>query len=345
MHYQLLPNTDLKVSRIALGTMTFGEQNTEQEAHQQLDAAIANGINFIDTAEMYPVPPQAKTQGLTERYIGSWLKKHGNREQLVLASKAATRRSNVQDIRDHMSFTKAHLQQAVDDSLQRLQTDYLDLYQLHWPERQANYFGKLNFSYPEEEAFTPLLETLEALADLVKAGKIRHIGVSNETPWGMMKYLQLAEQHQLPAMVSIQNPYNLLNRTFEIGLAEICCREDVGLLAYSPLAFGMLTGKYLHGQWPEGARLTLYERFGRYRTSKAFAATEAYINVAAKHGLNPTHMALAFVNQQPFVTSNIIGATTLAQLSTNIASDELTLTSEVLADIEAVFNDFPNPCP
>src|SRR5512144_750711 len=257
MHYQSLAHTDLKISRICLGTMTWGEQNTEAEAHAQLDYALAQGVNFIDTAEMYPVPPRAETQGLTERYIGTWLKQRGNRDKVILASKVAGRSQELSYLRANpVCLDRRNIVAALDASLKRLQTDYIDLYQVHWPDRQTNFFGRLGYA-PNDSPSIPILETLQALQEQVQAGKIRYIGISNETPWGLMKYLQLAERYNLPRAVSIQNPYSLLNRTFEIGLAEIAHQEGVGLLAYSPLAFGVLTGKYLNGRRPPGARLTL----------------------------------------------------------------------------------------
>lgn len=345
MRYQTLANTDLNISKLCLGTMTWGEQNTEQQAHQQLDYALDQGINFIDTAEMYPVPPQGDTQGTTECHIGSWFKSRNNRDKVILATKVAGPGDWLGYLRGGPRLNREHIQQAVDASLKRLQTDYIDLYQLHWPDRHTNYFGQLSYSHNEEEVATPLLETLEALNEQVKAGKIRHVGVSNETPWGVMKYLQLAEAHHLPRMVSIQNPYSLLNRTFEIGLAEIAHRENIPLLAYSPLGFGVLSGKYLGGAWPEHARLTLYKRFQRYTSKKADIATQAYVDLAREHQLDPAQMALAFVNERSFMASNIIGATTMEQLASNIASIELTLSDEVIAGIEAIHQQMPNPCP
>ncbi len=265
MHYHRIPHSTLEVSQLGLGTMTFGEQNSEADAHAQLDLAIRSGINFIDTAEMYPVPPRPETQGLTEQYIGSWLKQRGSRDKIILASKVAgPSRGNDASIRPDMALDRKNIRAALDASLKRLNTDYLDLYQLHWPQRQTNYFGKLGYQYSETTAQVTLLETLEALTEQVRAGKIRYIGVSNETAWGVMRYLQLAEKHELPRIISIQNPYSLLNRSFEVGLAEISQHEGVELLAYSSLAFGTLSGKYLNGAQPAGARNTLFTRFTRY---------------------------------------------------------------------------------
>lgn len=346
MEYRPLGNTDLEVSALCLGTMTFGQQNTEAEAHQQLDAALAAGVNFIDTAEMYPVPPMAETQGLTERYIGSWLKARGKREQIVLASKVAGPAEWASYIRPAMAFDRHNITTALDASLQRLQTDYLDLYQLHWPERNTNYFGQLGYQHqPEGENQTPIEETLTVLAEQVAAGKIRHIGLSNETPWGVMRFLQAADKLGLAPVVSVQNPYNLLNRSFEVGLAEIAHRENVGLLAYSPLAFGVLSGKYLNGAQPAGARLTLFERFSRYTHPRATAATQAYCDLAKQHGLAPAQMALAYVTSRPFLTSNIIGATTMEQLEHNLASAEIELSAEVIEGIESIHAQYTYPCP
>lgn len=344
MKYHTIPHSNLEISKICLGTMTFGEQNNEGEAHSQLDLAVEHGINFIDTAEMYPVPPNANTQGLTESYIGNWLEKKQSRDRVIIATKVAGPR-NVPYIRDNMSLNRRHIHDAINDSLTRLKTDYIDLYQLHWPQRQTNCFGKLNYHYEEDHSGVTLIETLEALSELVTAGKVRYIGVSNETPWGVMSYLQLAEKHNLPRIVSIQNPYNLLNRSFEVGLSEISHHEGVELLAYSPLAFGALSGKYLNNAKPKGARCTEFPRFSRYFNQQGIQATQAYINVANKHGLDPAQMALAFVNQRPFVAANIIGATTLKQLENNINSIDLILSEEVMTDLEQVGIQYSNPCP
>ena len=349
MKYRKLGTTEIDVSLIALGTMTWGEQNTEQEAHAQLDYATAQGINFIDAAELYPVPPKPETYGLTESYIGTWLAKSKQRDQLILASKVAgpsSANGGTDHIRAGQSrHNKANIEQALHDSLKRLQTDYIDLYQLHWPDRSSNFFGKLGYNHIEDEVSTPILETLMVLDDLVKTGKIRHIGLSNETPWGMSQFLKLAEKHDLARIVSIQNPYNLLNRSFEVGNAEIAIQEQVGLLAYSPLAFGHLTGKYLNGALPEGARITKWARFGRYKSANAEKATQLYVDLAKAHGLDPAQLALAYVNQQRFVTSNIIGATNLDQLKTNIDSIDLKLSDELLAEIEKIHQQYPNPSP
>ncbi|MGG8473212.1 MULTISPECIES: NADP(H)-dependent aldo-keto reductase [Rahnella] len=346
MQYHRIPHSSLEVSLLGLGTMTFGEQNSEADAHQQLDYAVSAGINLIDTAEMYPVPPRPETQGLTESYIGSWLKARGNREKIVLASKVSgPSRGSDNAIRPAQMLDRKNIRAALDASLKRLNTDYLDLYQLHWPQRQTNFFGKLSYQYTEEQSPVTLLETLEALNEQVRAGKIRYIGVSNETPWGVMRYLQLAEKHDLPRIVSIQNPYSLLNRSFEIGLSEISQHEGVELLAYSSLAFGTLSGKYLNGAKPAGARNTLFSRFTRYSSPQAEAAIAEYVALAKKRNLDPSQMALAFVRQQPFVASTLLGATTMEQLKINIDSQNLTLDEEILADLENIHKRFTIPAP
>ncbi|MCH7864742.1 MAG: NADP(H)-dependent aldo-keto reductase [Proteobacteria bacterium] len=346
MKFNPLGRTGIEVSRICLGTMTFGEQNTEAEGHQQLDMAFDHGVNFIDTAEMYSFPSDSKTQGSTERIIGTWMKARGNRSGVVLATKITGPGSGMTYIRGgDLKFTRAQVAEAVDLSLRRLRTDYIDLYQTHWPERPANYFGRLDYDHDDAARPTPLEEQLDALGEQVKAGKVRAIGVSNETPWGLTKFLEIAERAGLPRMAAIQNPYNLLCRTFETGLSEVAIREDCGLLAYSPLAFGALTGKYLGGQKPKGSRYHLFPRFSRYFKPKGIKATEAYVRLARDHGLEPSQMALAFVNSRRFLTSNIIGATTTEQLAANLASEELVLTDEVLEGIAAIHAEHANPAP
>ena len=345
MQTRKLGNTDIEVSLICLGTMTWGEQNTEAEAFEQLDCATGAGVNFIDTAEMYPVPPRAETQGRTEQYLGNWLARRGRRDDLVIASKVAGPGNGLDYLRNGPRLTRDHIREACEASLKRLQTDYIDLYQVHWPDRSTNFFGKLGYQHDPEETFTPLEETLGALDELVREGKVRQVGLSNETPWGTMEYLRLARENGWPRAVSIQNPYNLLNRSFEVGMAEVAHREQVGLLAYSPLAFGMLSGKYLGETWPEKGRLTLYERFSRYTSDRAMAATRAYAELARAHGLSTTELALAYVNSRSFVTSNIIGATTMAQLKENIGSAAITLAPDVLEAIEALHVEFTYPCP
>ncbi len=344
MKYRLLGDTGVEVSVICLGTMTYGEQNTEAEAHEQLDYALEQGVNFIDTAEMYAVPPREETQGLTEKHIGTWLAQRGGREGVVIATKVSG--PGMQSyLRGGPQLTREHIDRAVNDSLRRLQTDYIDLYQVHWPSRPTNYFGELGYVHEEDDDATPVEETLAALARLVEQGKVRYLGVSNETPWGVMEYLRLAQERDWPRLVSVQNPYSLLNRTFEVGLAEIAHREQVGLLAYSPLGFGVLSGKYLSGRKPAGARLTLFEFFARYTGELGVKATRRYVAIAKDAGLDPAAMALAYVNSRSFLTANIIGATTMEQLRTNIASIDLELSDEVLAAIEAVHAEMPNPCP
>ncbi|AOV15880.1 aldo/keto reductase [Acidihalobacter aeolianus] len=345
MQYRTLGQTDLSVSLICLGTMTFGEQNTEAEAHSQLDRALAAGITFVDTAEMYPVPPRAETQGLTEAYIGSWLKKTGRRDEIVLASKVAGPGNGIGYLRGGPRLTAEHISQAVETSLRRLNTDVIDLYQVHWPDRNTNFFGQLGYTHKDDENATLIEETLSALARLVEQGKIRHFGLSNETPWGAMRYLHLAETLGLPRPVSIQNPYSLLNRSFEAGLAEIAHREHLGLLAYSPLAFGVLSGKYLGGKRPAGARITIFERFQRYNAPYVDGIVAQYAALAAEHGMSLTHLALAYVNSRGFLTSNIIGATTLEQLDEDIASADVVLDDETLAAIEHIHEQHPYPCP
>ncbi|MGR3969797.1 NADP(H)-dependent aldo-keto reductase [Shewanella sp. 1180_01] len=346
MEYRRIPHSNLEVSKICLGTMTWGEQNTQAEAFAQLDYAIGNGINFIDTAEMYPVPPKPETQGETERILGQYIKAHGNRDDLVITTKIAAPGGKSDYIRKNMALDWNNIHQAVDASLARLQIDTIDLYQIHWPDRNTNFFGELFYEQQDQEHQTPILETLEALAEVIRQGKVRYIGVSNETPWGLMKYLQLAEKHGLPRIVSVQNPYNLLNRSFEVGMSEISHRENLPLLAYSPLAFGALTGKYCNDQWPEGARLTLFKRFARYTGSQmALEATQAYVDLAREFKLTPAQMALAFVNSRQFVGSNIIGATDLYQLKENIDSLKVTLSPELLVRLNELSDKFRLPCP
>ncbi|SAL80664.1 aldo/keto reductase [Caballeronia terrestris] len=350
MEFRKLGTTDIDVSLIGLGTMTWGEQNTESEAHAQIDYALAQGVNLIDAAEMYPVPPRPETQGLTEQYIGTWLATHrAERGKIVLATKIAgpaRQPHNPRHIRGAGNqFDRANLTEAVDSSLKRLQTDYIDLYQLHWPDRSTMTFGRPSYPYIDDEYTVPIEETLAVLGDLVKAGKIRHVGVSNETPWGVAQFLRASEKLGLPRIVSIQNPYSLVNRTFETGLSEFTHKESVGLLAYSPLAFGWLSGKYEGGARPAGARITLFERFQRYSKPQATSAIDTYLALARRHGLTPAQLALAFVNGRPFTTSTLIGATTLEQLKENIGSIDVKLSDEILAEIDALHEQQPNPAP
>lgn len=347
MQYRKLGPTDIDVSVICLGSMTWGEQNTLEEACQQLDYAVDQGINFIDTAELYPSPMRAQTQGRTEEHLGRWLKQREDRDKLVVATKMAPAASYTGYLRGgNNRLDKKNMRLAVDASLKRLQTDYIDLYQVHWPERDTNFFGRQDYYHAPEKDGTPIEETLGALADLVQQGKIRYTGVSNETPWGLGEYLRLAREAGLPRIVSIQNPYSLLNRSFEIGLAEFAHRERVGLLAYSPLGFGVLSGKYLNGNRPPGARLTLFgAKYKRYNSEIAEECTRQYVAVARDCGIDPAQLALAFVNRQPFLTSSIIGATTMEQLAANIASADLKLDRSALKRIEEIHRSQPNPCP
>ncbi|TVR78073.1 MAG: NADP(H)-dependent aldo-keto reductase [Rhodospirillales bacterium] len=346
MQYRSLGTTGIRVSRICLGTMTFGEQNTEAEAFRQLDMAVDAGVNFVDAAEMYPIPPRAATAGRTEEIIGAWLRHRGRRHDIVLATKITGPGEMVRHVRGgDLRYGQAQIDAAIEGSLRRLSVDHIDLYQLHWPERPANYFGRRGYRRPDAEAFTPFEEILEALATHVRAGTIRAIGLSNETAWGTMAFLRLADAGGLPRVAGIQNPYNLLNRLFEIGLAEVAIREKCGLLAYSPLAFGTLSGKYLNGARPPGARLTLFPHYTRYTAPNARRAAAAYVAVAARFGLDPAQMALAYVLSRPFLTSAIIGATTEAQLRMNLAAEDLALAPEVIAAIETVHDDNPNPAP
>lgn len=346
MKYTVLPNTNLKVSTICLGTMTFGNQNTENEAHEQLDYAIAQGINFIDTAEMYPIGGNADIFGSTERYIGTWIKKIGasEREKLVIATKIAGPNRGLDYIRQPLDFSKKSIHEAVELSLKNLQTDYIDLYQMHWPERVMNMFQKRGVQKLDENWQDNIFEVLTIFDGLIKEGKIKHIGVSNENPWGVMRFLVESEKHGLPRITTIQNPFSLLNRLYEVGLSEMTMRENVGLLAYSPLGFGFLTGKHLNGL-AKNSRLDLFRNFVRYTNENCFKATQLYKELAEKNGLTLTEMAIAFVNQQDFVTSTIIGATTIDQLKENIAAFDVQLNEEVIAEIEKIQELIPNPAP
>jgi aryl-alcohol dehydrogenase (NADP+) len=345
MQYKQLGESDLKVSEICLGTMTFGQQNTIEEAHKQLDYAVAQGVNFIDTAEMYPVPTRPETYGSTERYIGEWLK-HQQRDQLIIATKIAGPGRGFKWVRNGAkAIDRDNLEQAVDESLKRLQTDYIDLYQIHWPDRYVPIFGQTVYDPSKERKTVPIAEQLTVFADLIQAGKIRYVGLSNETPWGVSEFSHLAKQLGLPKVISIQNAYNLLNRVFDSALAEASYRENIGLLAYSPLGFGLLSGKYLHGE-PENARVTLFKGFGqRYLKPNVNEAVDAYVEIAQKHQLSPVQLALAFVKSRWFVTSTIIGATTIEQLKENLDSLNVVLNEEILAEIDAVHARYPNPAP
>jgi len=344
MELRQLGASDLNVSALCLGTMTFGEQNSEAEAHEQLDLAVSLGVNFIDAAEMYPVPPRAETQGLTESYIGSWLK-HQRRNELVVATKIAGPSRGFAWIRNGPHVNREHITAAIEGSLKRLQTDYIDLYQIHWPDRYVPMFGATSYDIAEEHDTVPIAEQLQALADMVKAGKIRHIGLSNETPWGVSEFVKCAEKMGLPKIITVQNAYHLMNRGFETGLAEVCHHTKVGLLAYSPLAFGHLTGKYLADPNASG-RITLFPGFGqRYAKPNVPAASKEYVRIAQEAGLTPATMALAFARTRWFTGSVIVGATNLHQLKENLDSADVVLSAEVLEKIEAVHKVYPNPAP
>ena len=343
MKYKQLGTSDLQVSELALGTMTFGQQNSLSEAHEQLDYAVAQGVNFIDTAEMYPVPGKPETQGRSEEYVGKWLKTK-TRDKLVVATKVSGPARGFDWIRGGpLAVDRANIMAAIDDSLRRLQTDYIDLYQIHWPARNVPMFGRNEFETRLERPCTSVEEQLTVLSELVQSGKVRHIGLSNETPWGIAEFIKTSERLGLQRVVSVQNPCNLLNRTFEIGLHEMCYHEKVSLLAYSPLAFGLLSGKYVNDA-PENSRFTLFPEFGqRYRKLNVPAAVEAYANLAAEHGLSPASMALAFIRSRPFVASTIVGATSMLQLQENL--DSVELDAAVINSIESIHARYPNPAP
>ncbi|WP_340116253.1 NADP(H)-dependent aldo-keto reductase [Pelagibius sp. 7325] len=347
MEYRRLGRTDVKVSAICLGSMTWGEQNSEQEGFQQLDYALDQGVNFIDTAEMYPIATRAETYGRTEEIIGNWMAARGTRDKVIIATKiVGPNAGRFPYIRGgETRFDRKHIAAAVEASLKRLKTDTIDLYQLHWPDRATNDFGKLAYQHEDGAQETPIEETLEALDVVVKAGKVRHVGLSNENPWGVMRFVTGAEQGKGPRVASVQNPYSLLNRSFETRMAEVAIREDVGLLAYAPLAAGTLTGKYLNDQWPAGARRTLWPDNRRYQGPQADKATAAYVQIARDHGLDPAALALAFVLRQRFLTAAIIGATTLDQLKTDIGAAEVSLSDDLLAALEDIHKRYTYPCP
>ena len=347
MEYRRLGRTDLKVSLICLGTMTWGQQNTEADGHAQMDYARDQGVNFFDTAELYSIPPRAETQGSTERIIGSWFRSRGARDKVILATKVAGRSENTwfRDDGSPAELSRPQIEEAVDKSLKRLQTDYIDLYQIHWPDRPMPWGSNPTVYQHQEGDSHPIAETVEIMTDLVKAGKIRHFGLSNESAWGTMTFLKHAEAKGMARVQSIQNAYSLLNRTYEVALAEVSLREQVSLLAYSPLAQGYLSGKYLDGARPPGARSTLFNRGQRYENPTAEAAIRKYLALARELGLDPAQMALAFVNARPFVTSTIIGATRMEQLKTDIASVEVTITPELEKRINAIHVEHCNPCP
>ena len=349
MKYRKLGTTDIDVSVICLGTMTFGEQNSQQEGFDQMDYALERGNNFFDTAELYAVMPRKETYGKTEEIIGSWFQQKKNRSKVILASKIASKTENdltwIRDGAEKLGFDKKNMNAAIDASLQRLQTDYIDLYQLHWPERKVPKFGKLDFEYdPYDNEWTQIEEVLDNLNNLIKSGKIRYVGLSNETPWGVMKFLHVAKEKNLPRMMSIQNVYSLVNRVFDIANSEVSIRENCGLLAYSPLAGGRLSGKYINQQ-PKNARYTLWpSRFDRHHTVRGEMAIAKYVDLAKKYNIAPSTFANAYVNDRPFVTSNIIGATTIEQLRENIDSIDITLSNEILHEIEDIHLSDPNPC-
>lgn len=348
MEFRQLGRTDLEVSAICLGSMTWGEQNTEAQGHAQLDLALERGVNFVDAAEMYPIPPRAETQGRTEEIIGTWLEARKCRDKVIVATKVAGRSTRLKWLRQGGTTPRlnaSQIKEAVEGSLRRLRTDYIDLYQTHWPDRPMRLFGGLGYDH-QEGAAEAIESTLEALAGLVRDGKIRHVGVSNETPWGVMRHLEAADHGGQPRIASIQNAYSLINRVYELGLSEIAHREQVGLLAYSPLGQGFLSGKYEGGARPKGSRMALFPNFpSRYQTPSATKAIASYVELAREYGIDPAQMALQFVTTRPFVTSNIIGATTLEQLETDLASTELNLSADLLEEMEKIHLESPNPCP
>jgi len=344
MLYNNIPGTQIKVSKICLGTMTWGQQNNEAEGHSQMDLAVEKGINFFDTAEMYPIPAGGETQGKTEKIIGSWFKKTGKREDIILAGKIAGPGRSMAHIRNNLGFGKEALEDAINKSLKRLQTDYIDLYQLHWPERKSNYFGIKEYEHDEEEEWKDnFAEVLDHLKEFIRKGKIRHIGLSNESPYGVMRFVEEARKGA-QGIRTVQNPYSLLNRKDEIGLTEIYHREKIGLLPYSPLGMGTLTGKYLDAK-PANSRLSLFPQYSRYSNAHAVAATGKYCELANCYNIAPAQMALAFVNSRPFVTSTIIGATSLEQLEQNINSIEVDLSEEMIRQINEIHQEIPNPAP
>ena len=344
MNYRKLGNTDLDVSTICLGTMTWGEQNTQEEAFEQMDYALDKGVNFWDTAELYAVPPKSETFGYTETIIGNWFEKNKKREKVILATKVAgPARKYLRN--GENSFVGKNLDQAINDSLRRLKTDYIDLYQLHWPERNVNNFGKLGYTHKENNwnEFEDVLDNLKKYIDI---GKIRYVGLSNETPWGVMNYLKLSKDKDLPRMMSIQNPYSLLNRSYEVGLAEISIREKIGCLAYSPLASGYLSGKYRNGNFPKGSRMERdFDFWTRYRKPNVDKVVEEYYKISKKYGLDISQMSIKFCEVQDFMTSVIIGATTMEQLKTDIESVKVKLDENVIKEINEIQKIYPNPCP
>ena len=346
MNYKKLGNTDLDVSTICLGTMTWGEQNSEREGFEQMDFALSQGVNFWDTAEIYSIPMREETYGETEKIIGNWFQKTKKRNDVILATKVCGNTSNKYIRGGGNSFGKKKITEALDESLRRLKTDYIDLYQLHWPERNTNFFGDYGYEHDENDKdWTPFEEILESLKKFIKQGKIRYVGLSNETAWGLSKFLELSKMKGLPRMMSVQNPYNLLNRTYEVGLAEISIREQSGLLAYSPLAFGYLTGKYRNNKLPAKSRMQLFKNFNRYKNENGQKAIDEYYKISKKYNLDFTQMSLKFCEIQHFTTSVIIGATTMEQLKTNIESVNVNFNSDIINDINKIQQKYPNPCP
>ena len=344
MNFKKLGSTELKVSTICLGTMTWGEQNSEKDGFDQMDYALDKGVNFFDTAELYSIPPKKNTFGKTEEIIGNWFVKRKNREKVILASKISGPGLNW--IRGGGNqYDKKNLNLALNESLKRLKTDYIDLYQLHWPERKTNFFGRLGYQHKDDKEWNNFEDVLNSLNDIIKSGKVRYIGLSNETAWGLSRFLEISKRKNLPKMMSVQNPYNLLNRTYEVGLAEISIREESGLLAYSPLAFGYLSGKYRENKLPEGSRIKLFKDFTRYKNENGQKAIEEYYKIAKKHGINFAQMSLKFCEIQPFITSVIIGATTMEQLKTNIESVNVKLSDYTINEINEIQKKYPNPCP
>ena len=345
MNYKKLGNTNIDVSTICLGTMTWGEQNSEAEGFEQMDYALSQGVNFWDTAELYAIPPKESTYGKTEEIIGNWFEKTKKRSEVVLATKVAG--PGLDWIRGGGNqYDEKNLNDAVNGSLKRLKTDYIDLYQLHWPERKSNFFGRLGYQHKDENDWNRFEDILNSFDKIIKSGKIRYVGLSNETAWGLSKFLEISKLNNLPRMMSVQNPYSLLNRSYEIGLAEVSIREKSGLLAYSPLAFGYLTGKYLNGKLPKNSRMKMFgNQFVRYKTDNGQLAVVKYNQIANKYGLNFAQMSLKFCELQPFMTSVIIGATTMDQLKTDIESVNINLSEEVINEINEVQKIYPNPCP
>ena len=354
MRYRKLGNTDIDLSIIGLGSMTFGEQNSSSEAFEQMDYAAEKGINYFDTAEMYPVYPKKETYGKSEEIIGDWLKIKKNRNKIIIGTKAAsnhpegigaTKLAWIRNGGESLRFDKENLNKAVEESLRRLKTDYIDLYQLHWPERKVGMFGQLDFEYDAKDYWTPMEEVLENLETLIKSGKVRYVGLSNETPWGMLSYLKISEKKKLPRMMSVQNCYNLLNRVFDIANSEVSIREQCGLLAYSPLAGGRLSGKYMNGIRPKNCRYTMWPgRFSRHLTERGEIAVTKYVNLAKKYNIEPSTFANAFIINRPFITSSIVGATSINNLEENIRSIDVNLTDEMLKEIEEIHLSDPNPC-